>query len=88
MAWRPRAPLHVIHGVVCLSLFFRVALRLGGLFPLSLSNTLLVPWLPRPLRAGDSSGCALLLVVAWRLCPFPRAMTSAPFRHVAAWRIV
>ena len=64
------------------------ALRSGGLFPLSLSHTLLVPWLPRPMRVGDSSGCARLLVVAWRLCSFPRALTSAPLRRVAAWRIV
>ena len=64
------------------------AVRLGGLFPLSLSHTLLVPWLPCPMHAGDSSRRALLLVVAWRLCPFPRALTSAPFRRVAAWRIV
>ena len=64
------------------------ALRFGGLFPLSLSHTLLVPWLPCPMRAGDSSGCALLLVVAWRLCPLPRVLTSAPFSRVAAWRVV
>ena len=64
------------------------ALRLGGLFPLLLSHTLLVPWLPCPMRAGDSSGRALLLVVGWPLCPFPRAWTSAPFRRVAAWRIM
>ena len=64
------------------------ALRLDGLFPLSLSPTLLVPWLPRPMHEGDSSECALLLLVAWRLCPFPRELTSAPFRRVAAWRIV
>ena len=67
------------------------ALRSGGLFPLMLSHTLtlLVSWRPRPMRAGDVSGRALLLVVVRPLCPFPRALrTSAPFRRVAAWPIV
>ena len=67
------------------------ALRLGGLFPLTLSHTLtlLVSWRPRPMRAGDVSGRALLLVAVRPLCPFPRVLrTSAPFRCVAAWRIV
>ena len=32
VAWRPRALLHVFHGVVCLSLFFRVALCVWGVF--------------------------------------------------------
>ena len=67
------------------------ALRLGGLFPLMLSHTLtlLVSWGPRPMRAGDVRGRALLLVAVRLLCPFPRALrTSAPFRRVAAWRIV
>ena len=95
------ACIDISHGLVSAGTFARVswcgvpflifqcgALRLGGLFPLSLSHTLLVPWVPRPMRAGDSSGCALLFVVAPRLCPFPRALTSAPFRRVAAWRIV
>ena len=67
------------------------ALRLGGLFPLMLSHTLtlLVSWRPLPMRAGDVSGPALLLVVVQPLCPFPRALrTSARFRRVEAWRIV
>ena len=67
------------------------ALRLGGLFPLTLSHTLtlLVSWRLRPMRAGDVSGCALLLVVVRPLCPFPCALRiSAPFCRVAAWRIV
>ena len=89
-AWRLRALLRVFHGVVLLSLFFRVALCVwGGLFPLMLSHTLLVSWRPRPMRAGDDSGRAHLLVVARLLCPFPRALrTSAFFRRVAAWPIV
>ena len=70
------------------SIFPCGALRLGGLFPLTLSHTLLVPWLPCPMCAGDSSGRALLLVVAWPLCFFPRALTSAPLRLVTAWGIV
>ena len=73
---------------VPLFIFLCGALRWGGLFSLSLSHTLLLPWLPCPMRAGNSSGCALLLVVAWQLCPFARALTSAPLRSVAAWRIV
>ena len=67
------------------------ALRLGGLFPLmlSLTLTLLVSWRPRPMRAGDVSGRALLLVAVRPLYPFPRALCiSAPFRLVASWRIV
>ena len=88
MAWRPGALLHVLHGVVCLFVFPCGALRLGGLFPLSLSHTLLVPWLSCPMRAGDSRGRALLLVVAWPLCPFSPALTSASLRRVAAWHIV
>ena len=85
------------HSCVCFMVFhgFPVfwcgALRLGGLFPLMLSHTLtsLVSWRPRPMRAGDVSGRAVLLVVVRPLCPFPRALrTSAPFRQVAACRIV
>ena len=83
-----RVFLHVSHGVVCL-FFFRVALSASVVFsPCQSRKTLLVPWLPRPMCAGDSSGCPLLLVVVWQLCPFPRALTSAPLRRVAAWRIV
>ena len=89
-----------VHGhtsCVCFMVFhgFHVfscgALRYGGLFPLMLSHTLtlLVSWRSRPMRAGDVSGRALFLVVMWPLGPFPRALrTSAPFRRVAAWRIV
>ena len=75
----------------CFLCFFVCALRLGGLFPLMLSATLtlLVSWRPRPMRAGDVSWRALLLLAVGPLCPFPRALrTSAPFCHVAAWRIV
>ena len=62
------------------------ALCLGRLFPLMLSHTLtlLVSWRPRPMRAGDVSGRALLLVAVRLLCPIPRALrTPAPFRRVA-----
>ena len=78
----------VFHGSPVLSCG---ALRLGGLFPLMLSHTLtlLVSWRPCPMRAGDVSGRALLLVAVRQLCPFPRALrTSAPFSRVASWRIV
>ena len=86
-AWRPRALLRVFHGVVCLTLFFRVALCVWGV--LMLSHTLLVSLRPRPMRAGDNSGRALLLVVARSLCPFPRVLrTTAPSLCEAAWRIV
>ena len=65
------------------------ALCLGGLFPLMLSHTLLVSWRPRPMRTGDDSGRALLLLVARSLCPFPCALrTTAPFLPEAAWRIL
>ena len=67
------------------------ALCLGGLFLLLLSHTLslLLSWRPRPMRAGDVSGRAFLLVAVRPLCPFPRALrTSAPLRRVAAWRII
>ena len=78
----------VFHGF---SVFSSGALRLGGLFPLMLSHTLtlLVSWRPCPMRAGDVSGRALLLVAVRRLCPFFLALrTSAPFSRVASWRIV
>ena len=57
------------------------ALRLGGLFPLSISHTLLVPWLPCPMRAGDSSGRALLLVVhGVAVVPFPSCVDLGSLR--------
>ena len=100
--WRACGGSHgvCVHGhtsCVCLMVFhgFPVfscgALLSGGLFPLMLSHTLtlLVLWRARPMCAGDVSGCAFLLVAVRLLCPFPPALrTSAPFRRVAAWRIV
>ena len=79
MAWRPRALLHVFYGVVCLSFSFRVALRLGGLFPCHshtpcLSHGFLVLCV-RGIVAGvlfcwwSRGGCALSLVRGPRL-PF------------------
>ena len=68
--------------------FFVWRFAFGGSLLLD-AFTHLVSRRPRPMRAGDVSGRALLLVVVWPLCPFPRALrTSAPFRRVAAWRIV
>ena len=100
--WRACSGSHgvCVHGhtsCVCFTVFhgFPVfscgALLLRGLFPLMLSHTLtlLVSWRSRPMRAGDVSGRALLLVALRPLCPFPRALrTSAPFRRLATWRIV
>ena len=88
--WRACGDSHgvCVHGhtsCVCFMVFhgFPVfscgALRLGGLFPLLLSHTLtlLVSWGPRPMRAGDVSGRALLLVAVRPLYPFPRALRIA-----------
>ena len=77
-------PLASVSWCFMVFLFFCVALCvLGGLFPLMLSHTLtlLVSWCPRPMRAGNVSGRALLLVAVRPLCPFPPALrTLAPFR--------
>ena len=91
LSWRVRAwayLLRVFHGVSWFPCFFVWRFAFGGSLLLD-AFTHLVSRRPRPMRAGDVSGRALLLLVVWPLCPFPRALrTSAPFRRVAVWRIV
>ena len=81
----------VFHGVSWFPCFFVWRFAFGGSLPYDAFTHLDLACLmaSSSYACGYVSGRALFLVAVRLLRPFPRALrTSAPFRRVAAWRIV